>query len=156
MKTGHSEGLIRGGNTADQSITEGRGTYDIRFRAIVPSSGALYQSTQGKAAQLKQTCCPSCYQLAAAHKKDRLESAYGIPATEELDKEMKQMCNYSDYVEQIGIEKGMEKGRQKGLVETCREPGVSKDITLDKLMAEFALTQSTAEELLNYFGRHGI
>ena len=145
MKTGHSEGLIRGGNTADKSITEGRGTYDIRFRAIVPSSGALYQSTQGKAAQLKQTCCPSCYQLAAAHKKDRLESAYGIPATEELD-----------YVEQIGIEKGMEKGRQKGLVETCREPGVSKDITLDKLMAEFALTQSTAEELLNYFGRHGI
>ena len=59
-------------------------------------------------------------------------------------------------MEQIGIEKGMEKGRQKGLVETCREPGVSKDITLDKLMAEFALTQSTAEELLNYFGRHGI
>nr|WP_289706476.1 hypothetical protein [Enterocloster clostridioformis] len=61
------------------------------------------------------------------------------------------MCNYSDYVEQIGIEKGMEKGRQKGLVETCREPGVSKDITLDKLMAKFALTQSAAEELLKEY-----
>lgn len=86
-------------------------------------------------------------ELDAAHKKHHLETVYGIPATEELDKEMMQMCNYSDYVEQIG----MEKGRKKGLIETCKELGVSKDTTLNKLMVKFALTQSAAEELLNKY-----
>ena len=96
----------------------------------------------------------------AAQKKEHLEKEYGITATEELDKEMTQICNYSDYVEQIGIEKGMEKGFQKGmeegmeegvhkgLIETCKELGVSRNTTLSKLITKFTMTQTAAEELL--------
>lgn len=91
----------------------------------------------------------------AAQKKKYLEKEYGITATEELDKEMKQMCNYSDYVEQIGISKGIskgiEEGFQKGLIETCKELGVSRDITISKLITKFSLTETAAEELLSKY-----
>lgn len=91
-----------------------------------------------------------------AKKKDYLEKEYGITATKDFDKEMEQMCNYSDYVEQIGIEKGMkkgmeegmEKGIQKGLIETCKELGVSRNATLSRLITKFTMTQAAAEELL--------
>lgn len=71
------------------------------------------------------------------------EELYGIAATEELDKEMNKMCNYSDYVEQIGI--------QKGMVETCSELGISRDITLSKLISKFSLTPEAAEDLLEKY-----
>ena len=140
---------IHGDNTVDESITEGRVTYDIRFRAVVPQDGEIITLIINVEAQadfwpgypLLTT------ELGADQKKKHLEKEYGITATEEFDKEMKQMCNYSDYVEQIGIEKGV----QKGLIETCKELGVSRDTTLSKLVTKFTLTQTAAEEILKKY-----
>ena len=87
----------------------------------------------------------------AAQKKNLLEREYGITATKELDEEMKQMCNYSDYVEQIGIERGIRTGFQKGLIETCKELGVSRNTTLSKLITKFTLTETAAEEILSKY-----
>lgn len=44
-------------------------------------------------------------ELNAQQKKEYLENDFGIPMTMQLEQEVKQMCNYSDGVEQKGIEK---------------------------------------------------
>ena len=38
-----------------------------------------------------------------------LEEDFQIPMEREMGKELNQMCNLSDYVEEIGIKKGIEK-----------------------------------------------
>ena len=43
-----------------------------------------------------------------------LEENFHIPMTVKMGKELNQMCNLSDYVEEIGIKKGMEKGMERG------------------------------------------
>ena len=90
-------------------------------------------------------------EMNADQKRNCLQTEYGITATEELEKEMNAMCNYSDYVEQIGINKGLETGVQKGMIETCGELGISRDITLSKLVSKFALTPEAAENLLEKY-----
>ena len=35
----------------------------------------------------------------------------------EIDKEVMDMCNFSDFIEQRGIEKGLEQGLKKGLLQ---------------------------------------
>lgn len=49
-------------------------------------------------------------ELGAEQKKKLLEKDFGIPMTTQLEQEVTQMCNYSDGVEQRGIEKGREEG----------------------------------------------
>lgn len=49
--------------------------------------------------------------MSAARKIKRLEEEFKIPMEYKLGKELKQMCNLSDYVEEKGIEKGIEKGK---------------------------------------------
>ena len=51
----------------------------------------------------------------AAEKKGILEMDYKISMTEELKGETERMCNYSDYVEERGIEKGIKIGMEKGI-----------------------------------------
>ena len=44
-------------------------------------------------------------------RKDILRNKYKVKMTEEMEKEAEVMCNYSDYIEQRGINKGREEGR---------------------------------------------
>ena len=48
--------------------------------------------------------------LAIEDKKEQLQKTYGIL------KEVMDMCNFSDFIEQRGIEKGLEKGLEQGLL----------------------------------------
>lgn len=54
-------------------------------------------------------------------KRERLETEFGLPMTQELEKEVSQMCNFSDVVEQRGIEKGLERGLEQGRREAEQE-----------------------------------
>lgn len=54
-------------------------------------------------------------------KRERLETEFGLPMTQELKKEVSQMCNFSDVVEKRGIEKGVEQGRREAELETARK-----------------------------------
>lgn len=47
-------------------------------------------------------------------KKKALEEAYGIPMTEELEREVSSMCNLSEAIEERGIEQGIERGIEQG------------------------------------------
>ncbi len=53
--------------------------------------------------------------LAVVDKKEQLQKTYGILMEKEIDKEVMTMCNFSDFIEQRGIEKGLEQGLEKGL-----------------------------------------
>ena len=53
-------------------------------------------------------------EMKAEQKIRELEEEFHIPMTEKMGKELSQMCNLSDYVEEIGIKKGMEHGMERG------------------------------------------
>ena len=49
--------------------------------------------------------------LAIVDKKEQLQKGSGILMEKEIDKEVMDMCNFSDFIEQRGMEKGLEKGK---------------------------------------------
>lgn len=55
--------------------------------------------------------------LAVEDKKEQLQTGYGILMEREIEKEVKNMCNFSDFIEQRGIEKGLEQGIEQGLLQ---------------------------------------
>lgn len=54
-------------------------------------------------------------------KKLQLATECGLPVTTDVKEGIHQMCNYSDYVEQQGVEKGLAKGREEGHFESLSE-----------------------------------
>lgn len=86
-----------------------------------------------------------------------LEGEFGIEMDDGLEKEMKLMCNLSDYVEEVGMKKGLEKGLEQGLrqgiealiVDNLEEHKTEEQI-LEKLMKRFSLSR---QEALQYFDR---
>ena len=59
--------------------------------------------------------------LAIVDKKEQLQKTYGILMEKEIDKEVMTMCNFSDFIEQRGIEKGLEQGLEQGLEKGLRK-----------------------------------
>lgn len=53
--------------------------------------------------------------IRAEEKKRILELEYGIPMTKELEKEVNDMCNFSDAVERRGLQRGIQQGIQQGI-----------------------------------------
>ena len=53
--------------------------------------------------------------LVIEDKKEQLQKMYGMLMEKEIDKEVMDMCNFSDFIEQRGIEKGLEQGLEQGL-----------------------------------------
>lgn len=48
-------------------------------------------------------------------KKKRLDRDFKIAMTEEFESEVGKMCNLSDAIEELAIQRGMEKGMEKGM-----------------------------------------
>ena len=74
--------------------------------------------------------------LTASERIDKLETEYGIPMTVEFEKEVADMCSYSDYIEERGIDKGLRRGIQRGiqaLIETCKELNCTWEMTVQKI-----------------------
>ena len=55
--------------------------------------------------------------LAIVDKKEQLQKGYGILMEKEIEEEVMDMCNFSDFIEQRGIEKGLEQGLLQGKAE---------------------------------------
>lgn len=51
----------------------------------------------------------------AAQKERILEEDYGLAMEQELEKELKQMCNLSEAIEENAMRKGVRKGVRKGI-----------------------------------------
>lgn len=79
-----------------------------------------------------------------------LQDDYSIPVTYEMGKEVKHMCNLSERIEEMGIQKGLRTGREEGgslmvysLVQDgdlSAEKGASRlGVTIEELRKRMAL-----------------
>lgn len=60
-------------------------------------------------------------ELPAAQKIQNLKNKYQIDMEAHIGKELNQMCNLSDYVEELGIEKGIKRGRLLTFIEIVQK-----------------------------------
>ncbi len=64
-----------------------------------------------------------------------IENEYHIAMTDEIVKDVKIVCNYSEAIEQIGIEAGIKKGRAEGRVEGKAEGEAKLAGLMQKLLS---------------------
>ena len=76
-------------------------------------------------------------------KKKILEEDYGLKMSVELEGRMNEMCNVSDYWEEVALQTGREEGRKKELVSL-----IVKKIKKNKTMAEIADDLEEKEEVI--------
>ena len=80
--------------------------------------------------------------MKAESKIRQLEYEFDIPMENNMGEELNQMCNLSDYVKEIGIQKGIERGIEQG-IEQGREQGKEQLLT-QQIMKKYAKGKSTA------------
>ena len=76
-------------------------------------------------------------------KKKILEEDYGLKMSVELEGRMNEMCNVSDYWEEVALQTGREEGRKKEQVSL-----IVKKIKKNKTMAEIADDLEEKEEVI--------
>ena len=81
----------------------------VRKAQDIPNAGE--QEDENKQRLLELLKILFIKNLAVEDKKKQLQKTYGILMEKEIDKEVMDMCNFSDFIEQRGIEKGLEKGK---------------------------------------------
>ena len=85
--------------------------------------------------------------LTSKEKIERLEKDYHIPMNHGLGEEMKIMCNLSEAIEEMGIEKGIAEGKIKAYLEMAEEGLIPISIAAQKL-------KITESELRSYLKNH--
>ena len=82
-------------------------------------------------------------------KKSILQEKYNLTMTREIEEEAYNMCNYSDYIEMVGMERGMKKGMEKGMEEGM-EKGMEKgkQETLERMRKIMKRQGRTEEEIM--------
>lgn len=92
---------------------EGKGRYDLMSVIAVCLSKELAQEKKAtKLHRLLGTLLSS--EMTRQEKKDIIESEYGIPMTQNIERRVNIMCNLSEVIEERGIERGIEKGIEQG------------------------------------------
>ena len=69
----------------------------------------------------------------AAQKKEYLQNGFAIPMTEHFEREVSEMCNLGDHIEQKGIERGIEQGRSSALRSLIEHTGWTIERAMDAL-----------------------
>lgn len=83
-----------------------------------------------------------------------LEKKYQMHLRSDEQKEVRTMCNFSEYVEEIGIEKGIQRGVQQtigALISVCRDLGLSQADTMSRIQNGLALPEETAQEYMEQY-----
>lgn len=94
---------------------EGKTRYDLLSVIVVCLSKELAQEKEEtRLHRLLGTLLSS--KMTRQEKKDIIESEYGIPMTQNMERWVNIMCNLSEVIEERGIEKGIEKGNAQRLV----------------------------------------
>lgn len=85
-------------------------------------------------------------------KKENLSENYGLDMNRDLGKEIEDMCNFSDLIEERAIEQGIEQGRRleldygiKTVIEAYKELGSSYDKAKSFIVEKYQLSTSEAE-----------
>ena len=88
--------------------------------------------------------------LVIEDKMEQLQKTYGILMEKEIDQEVMDMCNFSDFIEQRGIEKGLEQGLKKGLLQGKAEGKVEATLLhVKKLMQSINVSAVDAMNMLD-------
>lgn len=89
-------------------------------------------------------------------KKENLSENYGLDMDRDLGKEIEDMCNFSDLIEERAIEQGIERGIEQGrrleldygiktVIEAYKELGSSYDKAKSFIVEKYQLSTSEAE-----------
>lgn len=87
--------------------------------------------------------------LESERKIKRLEEQYHIEMESKLGKELNQMCNLSDWVEEIGIQKGMERGEVFTLIKLIQKK-YRKKKSLQEIADELEEKEENIEKIYRY------
>mgnify|MGYP006974592389 FL=1 len=92
---------------------ENKGRYDLMSVIMICLSKKVAQAGDNtKLQRLLGTLLAS--EMTKAEKKDIIESEYGIPMNQEIERRVNTMCNLSEAIEKRGIEQGIERGIERG------------------------------------------
>ena len=90
--------------------------------------------------------------MKAESKIRQLEYEFDIPMENHMGEELNQMCNLSDYVEEIGIQKGIEQGKEQLLTQLIMKKyakGKSTAVIADELEEDEKTIRNILEKALN-------
>ena len=92
---------------------ENKGRYDLMSVIMICLSKKVAQAGDNtKLQRLLGTLLAS--EMTKAEQKDIIESEYGIPMNQEIERRVNTMCNLSEAIEKRGIEQGIERGIERG------------------------------------------
>lgn len=94
--------------------------------------------------------------MTSEEKKENLSENYGLDMDRDLGKEIEDMCNFSDLIEERAIEQGIERGIEQGrwleldygirtVIEAYKELGSSYDKAKSFIVEKYQLSTSEAE-----------
>ena len=90
-----------------------KGRYDLMSVIMICLSKKVVQAEETtKLQRLLGTLLSS--EMTKAEKKDIMESEYGIPMKQEIERRVNTMCNLGEAIEERGIEQGIEQGMERG------------------------------------------
>ena len=96
------------------TFPEDKGRYDLMSVIMICLSKKVVQTEDDtKLQRLLETLLSS--EMTKAEKKDIMESEYGIPMKQEIERRVNTMCNLSEAIEERGIEQGMKQGIEQGI-----------------------------------------
>ena len=102
----------------------GKARYDL-LEVIMICLGKSYTSNKETLVEMLNVLLSS--KIDVKDKMDILSKQFGIESTIKMKKELRQMCNLSDLVEEEAIERGLKKGMQQGM-----QQGIQQGMTLGK------------------------
>ena len=82
--------------------------------------------------------------IKARTKINQLETEFDIPMQNDMGEELSQMCNLSDYVEELGVKKGIEQGREQLLTQL-----IMKKYEKGRSIAEIADALEESEDTIH-------
>ena len=86
--------------------------------------------------------------LKAQNKIRQLEEEFAIPMeNKEIGEELNQMCNLSDYVEELGIQKGLEQGKER-LLRLQIEKKLAKGLSLPEIADALEEKEETIRKMI--------
>ena len=86
-------------------------------------------------------------------KKERLEKEYGIMMKRETESEVMEMCNFSDFIEERGIRKGLEQGKVFTTVQHVQNLMQFSNLSADEAMKMLRVEKELQSVVLNELHR---
>ena len=122
-------------------------TYDLLSVPVICLGGEEYDNYEGIIKLLDVLLSKT---KRAEEKKRILSEEFGIPMEKELEKEIRDMCNYSDYMNDYYYESGISQG-MKAFVELCKDFGMSEAETQPKVVEKFYIPEEEAKEKVHEY-----